>query len=309
MACQFDVLINAGLPPSGPEAAIEALNLAEYLESLLSVYKPESEFSQINRAPINSPTKVSASTAELISTALELQEQTDQAFNISAASLSDLWGFSRRAGAMPQKSDIEAAVQAVGSHAIAVNLEARSVTRSRDDVRINSGGIGKGYAIDQMASLLTSRDVNDFLVHGGHSSILARGDRHDIDSQDGWRIAVRHPDQQQFLLGELRLRNMALGTSGPANQFFYYNGVRYGHIIDPRTGWPASGMLSITVLHPSATKADALATALFVLGVERAEAYCKQNPETGFLAILPTKRQGQVEIVRCNIGDDAWRAA
>jgi thiamine biosynthesis lipoprotein len=309
MACQFDVLLNAGLPPNGPEAAVEALNMAEYLESILSVYKPESEFSQINRAPQNTPVKVSRSTAELVSAALELQEQTDQAFNISAASLSELWGFSRRAGAMPQRGDIGCAVDAVNSHAISIDPNAQFVVRTREDVRINSGGIGKGYAIDQMATLLISRNVDDFLVHGGHSSILARGDRHDIDAQDGWRIAVRHPDHQQFLLGELRLRNMALGTSGPANQFFYFNGVRYGHIIDPRTGWPASGMLSITVLNPSAMKADALATALFVLGVEQAEAYCQQHPETGFLAILPTKRQGHVEIVRCNIPDSVWTAA
>ncbi len=307
MACQFDVLLNAGVPSHGPEFAIQALDVAQYIETLLSVYMPDSEFSRINRSAANVPIAVSAVTLELLRIANEVHRDTAGAFNLSAASLSELWGFSRRQGQMPNRQQIEEAVAAIATDPIEVHADRKQVVRLREDVRINSGGIGKGYALDRMGYLLSENGVDHFLVHGGKSSILAKGDRFDIDSQDGWRIAVRHPDQQQFILGELRLKNYALGTSGPANQFFYFNGVRYGHIIDPRTGWPASGMLSITVLHPSAAYADALATGLFVAGIEQAEAYCKLHPETAFLAVLPTARQGQVEIVTCNVPEGVWK--
>lgn len=238
MACQFDVLLNQGLPVHGPEAAIDALDVAQHMESLLSVYLPQSEFSQINRSETNVLVSVSAATLQLLQIAEEVRAETAGAFNIAAASLSDLWGFSRRQGEMPTSSQIESAVNAIASEKIVINAEQRQVARTSQDIRINSGGIGKGYALDRMAYVLKDREVTDFLVHGGHSSILAAGNRYDVDSHDGWRIAVRHPEQQQIILGELRLRDIGLGTSGPANQFFYFKGVRYGHIIDPRTGWP-----------------------------------------------------------------------
>jgi thiamine biosynthesis lipoprotein len=126
---------------------------------------------------------------------------------------------------------------------------------------------------------------------------------------EGWNIAVNHPEQTQHVLGTLMLRNCALGTSGPANQYFYFRGIRYGHIIDPRTGWPAQGPLSVTVLHPSAAWADALATGLYVMGIDAAIAYCEARPEVGMLALLPGKRQGDIEVVTCNLSDQQWSPA
>jgi len=144
------------------------------------------------------------------------------------------------------------------------------VSFRKSGLQLNSGGIGKGYALDRASEILEGDRIEDFLIHGGRSSVIAKGNRYDVDSQIGWRIAVSHPEQPKIQLGAIRLQNQALGTSGPANQFFYYNGVRYGHIIDPRSGWPACGMLSVTVIHPSAAWADALATGLYVLGPEQA---------------------------------------
>jgi thiamine biosynthesis lipoprotein len=109
------------------------------------------------------------------------------------------------------------------------------------------------------------------------------------------------------ILGTLILRNQSLGTSGPANQFFYFRGVRYGHIIDPRTGWPVDGPLSLSVVHDSAAWADALATGLYVLGVERTIEFCKQHPEIGVLAILPGRRQGSIEVLSCNLDERSWQ--
>jgi thiamine biosynthesis lipoprotein len=128
----------------------------------------------------------------------------------------------------------------------------------------------------------------------------------DLVPDNGWRIAVRHPLQPQFILGGIRLKNKSLGTSGPANQFFYFRGKRYGHIIDPRTGWPASGLLSTTVLAPTAVAADALATGLYVLGLEGALDFCKSHPEIGFIGLAPGTRDGDVEVHTSNLAADEW---
>jgi thiamine biosynthesis lipoprotein len=151
--------------------------------------------------------------------------------------------------------------------------------------------------------------VEQYAFHGGKSSIRCRGNQELLDAKIGWSIAVRHPEQSERLLGSLRLFDQSLGTSGPANQFFYFKGKRFGHIIDPRTGWPAEGMLSVTVLHPQAGWADALATGLYVMGIDRAITYCENNPDTAMLAILPGERSGQVEIVACNLHPEQWMPA
>jgi thiamine biosynthesis lipoprotein len=305
MACRFDVLLHPNHPPEGPEAAVEALELVHILEQLFSVYIPTSDFSRLNARAAEISMEVQLPTLDLIQLAQRIHAATDGAFDITAASLSDVWGFSSRRGAMPTEQAIEEALKRVGSDAIMIDTERQEIRFDRP-VRINPGGIGKGYAIDQAAELLRERGVDEFAIHGGKSSVRAHGRQLRSQSDAGWKIAVRHPEQTQRILGSLILRDRALGTSGPANQFFYFRGTRYGHLIDPRTGWPAQGPLSVSVVHPSAAWADALATGLYVLGIEGAIAYCHSHPEVGLLAILPAEREGGVEVVTCNLDDTTW---
>ncbi len=309
MACDFQVLFNGGRPIHAGDAAIEALDRIEQLEQALSVYIPESELSRLNRNAAIEPQRISNDTFQLLKIGTDVFQKTEGAFDFTAASLSEAWGFARRQGSMPTKDQIVSALESVGTKYLQLDEQAKTVKYDRVGLKINSGGIGKGYALDCAHQILRERGVDNFLIHGGQSSVFAVGDRHDIDCRSGWRISIKHPEQPRIRLGELTLHDVALGTSGPANQFFYYNGVRYGHIIDPRTGWPASGMLSVTVLHPSAAYADALATGLYVLGIDDAIRYCENHQDTGMVAILPTKRAGQVEIVTSNLGRQVWRQA
>jgi FAD:protein FMN transferase len=308
MACEFAVFLNAGRPPEAGDAAMEALERIEWLEKTLSVYLPESELSQLNQNAFDRARPVSHDVAELLKIAIDVHDRTGGCFDITANSLSDVWGFARRQGAMPTPEQIAAALDCVGTKYIEFKEEPATIRYTKPGLKVNSGGIGKGYALDCAADFFRRREIGDFLIHGGKSSLIASGDRHDLESQSGWKIAINHPEQPRIQLGELTLFNTALGTSGPANQFFYFNGIRYGHIMHPKTGWPASGMLSITVLHPSAAYADALATGLFVMGLDGAIDFCKRYPETGILAVLPTKRAGQVEIVTSNLGIQVWLA-
>ena len=308
MACRFEVLLNPGKPTNGPEIAVAALDTITFLEQLLSVYIPTSELSLLNNRAFETPVHVSESTFALLQLGLSVFEKTGGAFDMTAAKLSKTWGFYRRQGKMPSDLEIAHALLDVGSEHIVLSASDRTV-RFEKPLEVNPGGIGKGFALDCAAANLKNGGVTDFAFHGGKSSILCNGNQAPEDDAKGWRIAVRHPEQSERILGSLMLYDQALGTSGPANQFFYFQGKRFGHIIDPRTGWPAEGMLSVTVLHSSAGWADALATGMYVAGIDKAIEYCEQNQDTVMLAILPGKRDGECEIVTCNMRPRQWMPA
>lgn len=308
MACPFEILLHPDHPPHAPEAAVQALDLVSDLEQLLSVYLPTSDLSRLNARGTEIPITVSIPTMDMMRLALDVYRDTQGAFDITAASLSQAWGFSSRQGAMPTPEAIQAALEQVGSDAIEIDHLGASIGFKKK-VSVNPGGIGKGYAIDQAAALLLDRGVTEFVIHGGKSSARAHGRQLLTQEQSGWNVAVKHPEQTQHVLGSLVLSDAALGTSGPANQYFYFRGVRYGHIIDPRSGWPAQGPLSVTVVHRSAAWADALATGLYVMGIDAAVRYCESHPDVGMLALLPSQRQGDIEVVTCNLSDQQWSPA
>jgi thiamine biosynthesis lipoprotein len=174
-------------------------------------------------------------------------------------------------------------------------------------VEINLGGIGKGYALDRCADLLRAAGIEDFLIHGGQSSVLAVGS-HPATPGQGWNIGLRHPLRPDRRLAEFFLRDQALGTSGSGTQFFHHRGKRYGHLLDPRTGRPADGVLSATVLAPDAAEADALATAFYVLGPEAAATYGASHDGIATLLATPGPKQGSVELHAHGLAEDAWQS-
>jgi FAD:protein FMN transferase len=308
MACRFEILLHPdGVSASG-EAAFQALDKISFLEQIFSVYLPTSELSLLNAKAHTGWVQVSWSTIELLRLGQSLWQETGGAFDMTAAKLSKAWGFHQRQGRMPSELEINEALSSIGSQFIELH-EIQPEVRFLRPIELNPGGIGKGYAIDCAAESLKQVDVTSFALHGGRSSVLCAGGQSSATASDGWKIAVRHPERSEMILGTLILFDQALGTSGPANQFFYFQGKRYGHIIDPRTGWPATGMLSVTVLHPSAGCADALATGLFVMGLEAAIGYCERHPEVSMLAILPGKRSGECEVIACNMREGQWQPA
>ena len=138
--------------------------------------------------------------------------------------------------------------------------------------------------------------------------MLASGGRSGCaDEQRGWTVALRHPFKHEQRLGEITLRDRALGTSGSGNQFFHFAGKRYGHVIDPRTGYPADGVLSATVLAPNAAQADAFATAFFVMGLEETLRFCQARPDLGIVLVCPSDQPGSIEITTLGIDDADWR--
>lgn len=307
MACEFEVLLNHDQYKHGIEVARDALRVVHRLEDQLSVYRPTSEFSTINRFGSQRPVAASYDVCRLLSVALEVSRTTGRAFDITAGTLSEVWGFSRRQGRRPADEEIAAALQNVGADLVVVDREAKTVQLKRPGVKLNPGGIGKGYALDRVSNELVNNGVADFLVHGGRSSVAARGDRQDASAGGGWRIAVAHPLRWEEKLGRVRLRNQALGTSGAGKQFFHYQGVRYSHVIDPRTGWPAQGVLSATAICRSGTVADALATAFMVMGRDATRDFCASRPSIGAILVSTSPGSSRLEIHCINIAEDDWQ--
>lgn len=304
MACEFHVYLNMadrGLT----DHAVAALDLVDVLEAQLSVYREDSELSRLNRLAHERTMPVERRLFELLSQAMDLYRETEGAFDITAGPISKLWGFYRRAGRVPSEDEIAAVRQRVGGEHVQLLDDTRSVRFARPGMEFNLGGIGKGYALDRCVELLTERGVNSFLIHGGQSSIIGRGSRAGLaEGEQGWSVALRHPLRDEIRLGEIWLRDRALGTSGSAHQFFYHQGQRYSHLLDPRTARPAEGLLSTTVVAPTGALADALATAFFVMGVERTRSYCESHPEIGAILIAPGPRVSALDIHV--IGDLIW---
>jgi thiamine biosynthesis lipoprotein len=288
MACQFEVYFNAGQYPQAAEAALSALDLVDELEAQLSVYRGDSELSDINRRAVAGAVPVESRLFSLLAYAHGLHQQTGGAYDITSGALSAAWGFARRAGATPTDDELAAARAAVGSEHIELEPERRTVRFLRSGVTLNLGSVGKGYALDRGGELLAEQEIGDFLFHGGQSSVLARGQRQTADAVGrGWPVGIAHPLRPERRLAQVWLLDRALGASGSGVQYFHHRGRRLGHILDPRTGWPAEGVLSATVLAPTAQQADALSTALFILGPERGIEFCRSRPELAALWVCP----------------------
>lgn len=286
MACEFQIFLNAGQYARGAEIAMCCLDLVDQLEDQLTVYRSHSEISQINERAFAGSVEVEPRLFALLQLAVKLWRETDAAYDITSGPLSKLWGFTRRAGAIPASADLAAALAKIGSQHLAFDDERHTLGFLEQEVELNLGSIGKGYALDRCAELLHEHEIGDFLLHGGHSSVLGFGS-HGATPGEGWLVGMRNPLRPSKRLGEVRLGDGALATSGSGTQFFVHEGTRYGHILDPRSGWPAQGVLSSTVLAPTAALADALSTAFYVLGPEGAERYCHSHPEIGAILLSP----------------------
>ena len=309
MACEFEVLLNHGQYPRGVELARDALRSVHVLEDELSVYRPASDLSNVNRWGHERPVAVRYDVCRLLALAQDISRATGRAFDITAGSLSEVWGFSRRQGRKPAEQELAAALQVVGSDLVTVDQVACTVRLTKPGIKLNPGGIGKGYALDCVANNLVDTGVMDFLIHGGRSSVAARGMRHDDEATGGWWIALAHPLRWEEKLGRIRLRNRALGTSGAGKQFFHYQGVRYSHVIDPRTGWPAQGVLSATAICRSGALADALATAFMIMGPEETRAFCIKHPDVSAILVGTRPESSRLIVDPINMPDGDWQVA
>lgn len=289
MACQFELMFNMHQYKKAAQVALSAFEQIEQFEEQMSIYRDSSEVSYINHHANQRAIEVDERLFELFSIAKSIYDLTEGAFDITSGPLSDLWGFSQKSGQVPDDVYIEATLNNVGFEH--VELNDRHIRFLRSGTSLNLGAIGKGFALDHVAQDIEQSGVSDFIIHGGQSSVIARGRNLTInDDGAGWNVGLSHPLTPATRLAEIRLENLALGTSGTGRQGFFHQGKRYGHIIDPRTGYPTDHILSTTVICKSATRADALATGFFVMSLDQIQNIC--DHDLSIMAIVVTAESG-----------------
>jgi len=295
MACRFEVTLPIS-DRAGVAVGTSALNEIDELEAQLSVFRESSEISFINREAASRAVPVEQSLFDLLSLCKMLHDDTGGAFDVTVGPLTRCWGFLRRAGGIPAAGEIERARAWVGSDKLLLDDETRSIRFLREGMEVNLGSIGKGYALDRIATSMRGR-VASALLNAGASSFYAVGAG---ERNEGWSVGLRDPRDKKRRLGRLRLRDCALSTSGSEEQFFEHDGQRYGHLIDPRSGWSAQRMTSVSVVARSAAISDALATAFYIGGREVAERYCVAHPDV--MAILLERDADRAVMVGSNRG-------
>jgi thiamine biosynthesis lipoprotein len=233
------------------------------LESMLSNYREDSEWSRVNREAAYRAVPVSPELYRLLSACVEVSRQSEGTFDISVGPLMRVWGFYKGSGRLPAKAEVSAALEKVGYENILFDAQRRTVRFRKPGVEIDPGGIGKGYAVDQMIEKLNQRGIRSALVSAGGSSIYGLGaPPHD----SGWTAKIRHPRKWTETVQEVRLKDESLSTSGDYEKFFEAQGKIYSHIMDPRTGYPASGVLSVSVIAPRTLTSEAWTKPFFILG-------------------------------------------
>jgi thiamine biosynthesis lipoprotein len=270
MGTQFTVKVVA--PPATVEAGAlerEVLDRLRGIEALMSTYDPDSELSRLNRFDAPDWFAVSPQTATVLDEALRIGKLTSGAFDVTVAPLVGLWNFGperRAADRVPSDAEIEAVRARIGLEQLEIRRSPPGVRKGRPDVSIGLSGIAKGFAADQIAAHLDDRGIRNYMVDVG-GEVKARGRN---PSGKPWQIAVESPlSGVRDIHRVIPLDGLAVATSGDYRNYFEQGGVRYSHILDPRTGRPITHTLaSVSVLDPCCTRADALATALMVLGPE-----------------------------------------
>jgi FAD:protein FMN transferase len=274
MACRFEVTLHGENGRHVP-AAREGLDEVDRVESALTVFRETSDLVRLNRAASDGPAPADPELFGLLRLCRQLHAATGGAFDITTTPLSRCWGFLKREGRLPSPEEMAEARARVGMDRVELDEAARTVRFARPGMELNLGSIGKGYALGRVGTLLKERGVGDALVSAGGSSVLALG-----GDDEGWVVDVRSRQVKRDRLARLRLRDAALGTSGAGEQFVEIGGTRYGHVLDPRTGFPASGVLSASVVTGEPALADALSTAFLVAGPDVARRYCDDHPGT-----------------------------
>jgi len=308
MACRFEITLDhadaAGIP-----AAQRALTQIDAIEAQLTVFRDSSTIAALNRRAADEDVPCEAEVFELLQQCAALSDATGGAFDITSTPLSRCWGFLRREGRLPAEPEIARARALVGMQHVRLDAARSTVRFARPGVELNLGAVGKGYALDRVGATLRGDGVGRALISAGRSSLLAigghgrrprqgfhlrQGSGGQVGAQGGWMVDIVSPRLTKPI-ARAWLRDVALGTSGAGSQFVIVDGIRYGHVLDPRSGRPADGVLSATVICERAADADALSTAFLVGGPELAQKYC--DGHAGVLALLTLEDDNETTLV------------
>ena len=264
MGCVFNITVVAANEATGNHYIDVAAGEVTRIEKLISEWDSTTQISKVNKFAGIKPVKVDKEVFDLIVRSIKISELTDGAFDISWAGMNQIWKFDGSMKRLPTQEEVAEAVSTVGYKNIILNKAAQTVFLKMKGMRLGFGGIGKGYSADKSAALLKSMDVTSGLISAS-GDISAWGKQPDGKP---WMIGITNPFNKEKVFSWFPFEGGSVGTSGNYENFVEFNGVRYTHIIDPRTGWPVHGIASVTLFGPNAELSTALTKAIFVMGID-----------------------------------------
>jgi thiamine biosynthesis lipoprotein len=290
MACLYSIDAYAASDEQTIGKALEAgLDEVDRIDRLMSHYKPESPLSTINREAAHHPVAVDPELFNFIKRSMEYSQQSGGAFDITVGPLMKAWGFFRGDGHLANPDELTAARARVGTHHVLLDEGARTIRFDTEGVQLDLGGIAKGYAVDRVVEILRQRQIAAALVSAGGSTVYGLAAP---PGRNGWTVSIQDPIESAKTAHEVLLNNRSVSVAGSSEKSFEAGGIRYSHIMDPRSGQPVQGILSVVVLTATGTDGDALDDALFVLGPEKSRAYLQHHRDAEALFFLPDKHGG-----------------
>lgn len=307
MATDFELIIYGNHPEDDPEALREygrdAFVAVDKLEDEISTWRSGSVASRINREAASHPVKLSTDMLRLLQESEKYYHKTGGVFDITIGPLLELWGFNRKEGRLPSEEALQETLQSVGFKHIQLNAEESTVYFTRPGVRVDFGGIGKGMALDRVAAILENQGIKSARLNGGSSTIIGLGSP---PGKPGWTVDIDSPYNigNSEPVARVTICDEAMSTSSGSERYIEIDGKRYGHILDPRTGWPtSSGVISATAIVPTGIESDVLSTAFFVMGEEAVRAYC--NIHRNVRCVLLVESGAETEVLYFNFDDEA----
>ncbi len=278
MGTLVTVELQASDASQGRELIAQVMAEMRRIDELMSPYKPDSELSHVNAAAADAPVSVSRELFALLGKARQYSDLTQGAFDITYASAGYLYDY--RVGTRPAPEQLREAAQHINYRFVELDEQHSSVRFLHQGVRIDLGGIAKGYAVDRCIGILGKAGIHNALVSaGGDTRVIGRRSDHP------WHVGIRDPRKRDGIVSVIPLEDSAISTSGDYERYFEQDGVRYHHILDPGSGDSARGLHSVSIIGAHATDTDALSTSVFVLGVEKGLALINSLPDTEAVVI------------------------
>jgi thiamine biosynthesis lipoprotein len=270
MGTVVEIVLVSDEEDTAQKAALRAFQEIRRIEYLMSPWIESSDATRINRSAGNDGVKVSPETIEVIKRAQEVSKLSEGGFDITVGPLVQLWRKARERGKPPEMEEVKETLNLVNFRNLKTHYGG-NVSLRKKGMAIDLGGIAKGYAVDRAFELLKGLGYRSFLVNAG-GDLRVGGSK----PEGPWSIGIQHPRNPDKIVARISVSDTAVATSGDYEKFFIHQGKRYHHILDPKNGFPAEECQSVTVLHKEGTTADALATAIFVLGPEKGYALCQR---------------------------------
>lgn len=270
-------------------AVAAALDEVDRLDRLMSHYRPDSPLSRLNREAARGPVAVDPELLGVLAESFRWSRESAGAFDVTVGPLMKAWGFFGDEMRVPSGEQLDRALDLVGHRHVILDREAGTVRFDRPGVEIDLGGIGKGYALDRVVAVLRERGIASALVNLGGSSVYGLGPP---PGEAAWHVGIQDPVDPSRTARIISLRDRALSVSGGYGRSFEQDGVSYGHVLDPRTGRPVTGVLAVAVLSDTGTDGDALDNVLFVLGPEAGRVHLARAPGAEAFVYLSGGQRG-----------------